>query len=263
MEHHGAYAFLIYYVIWIIWKGRFIIGGENRYLVLLSIIFGIFPDFDGLYYFIKNRLMRKFNKEVQHHFYSWTHWPLSYFPLVILFIVSLVIGYYPEFFLTPVVSIYVGHFIFDSISSGDGIMWGKIPWKKRQYARYINLLPDITDGYHDGYWAARYRNTIIAKIGNFALIISIIIIAYFIGAEYPEISWYYVVPIVFFITGFFIGVKRPPKRFFKEPPEGRYVDYRIKIEYINGLNAKNKKRHIDKYEILLKKKGVMEKINSK
>jgi len=263
MEHHGAYAFLIYYVIWIIWKGNFIIGGEYRYLVLLSIIFGIFPDFDGLYYFIKNRLMRKFNKEVQHHFYSWTHWPLSYVPIVVLFIISLVIGFYPEFFLTPVVSIYFGHFIFDSISSGDGIMWGKIPWKKRQYARYINLWPDITDGYHDGYWAARYRKTLFAKIGNVALIISIIIINFFIVAEFPEINWYYVVPVVFFLISFFIGVKKPPKRFFKEPPEGRYADYRVKPEYINGLSAKNKKRHIAKYRLLLEEKEVMEKIKSK
>jgi len=273
IEHHSAYAFLIYYLIWICWKGAFIIGGEYRYIVLFIIICGMAPDFDSVYWFIKKKgKIKNDTTEFQHHLYFWTHWPISWTPLIIFFIISLIFNFYPEFFLAPVVGVYGGHLLFDSISCGDGIMWGKIPWKKGSYARYINLIPNGTDGYHGIYWEVRYRKTLINKIGTMAVIISIIILTIFfiytmIDTFYstgsPGISGYYLMPIIFFVLTLIISLKKVPEKFLEEPPEGRYADYRLNIVYIKGLNDRNRKKHIEKYKSLLEEKGVLEQIKLK
>ncbi|MHA1294597.1 MAG: metal-dependent hydrolase, partial [Promethearchaeota archaeon] len=173
-EHHAAYAFLSYYLLYSIFIGQIIPG----WAVFLVIFFGIFPDFDGLYWIIKKK--GEINTEFQHHLYYWTHWPLSYIPCIIIFFLSLTFNFYPIYFLIPVVGIYCGHLIPDSISTGDGVMWGKIPWKKKRYARYINLFSNKTDGYHGHYWEARYRTTITFKIGRIASIFSLIILVVFL-----------------------------------------------------------------------------------
>ncbi len=273
IEHHSAYAFLLYYLIWIFWKGSFIIGGDYRYIVLLIVISGMIPDFDTIYWYVKKRGEHQINTtEFQHHLYFWTHWPISWIPLIILFIISLLFNFYPEYFLVPVVGIYGGHFLFDSISCGDGLMWGKIPWKKEQYGRYINLLPDGPDGYHGVYWEARYRKTFISKIGTIAVVCSIIIISLFFIItiiEYlsipnsPGISGYYLLPLIFFVSMLLISFKKVPSEFLQEPPEGRYADYRINPAYINGLSKKNQKKHIEKNKALLEQKGVLEQIRLK
>ncbi len=258
-------------MVWLIFfgfgQGRWI---PNNYLVFFSFIFGLFPDFDGIYYLIKKRGEGGIDTEFQHHLYYWTHWPISYIPVIILFIFSLIFNFYPEYFLMPVVGIYGGHLFFDSISCGDGIMWGKIPWKKEQYGRYINLMPDGSDGYHGVYWEARYRKTIISKIGNIAVLISVVILILFQISQIIEsiplgqfmaINGYYITPIIFFIIAFYIGAKKPKPEHLKEPPEGRYADYRLNPTYINGLKEKNRKKHIENYADLLAQKGIMDKIN--
>ncbi len=276
-DHHSAYAFLIYYIIWILWKGSFIIDGEHRYIVLLIVILGAFPDFDAIYWLIKKRGSGgAIDTEFQHHLYFWTHWPISYIPLIIIFIVSLIFDFFPEYFfpeyfLVPVVGIF-GHLLFDSISCGDGIMWGKIPWKKDRYARFVNLFPGNCDGYHGFYWEARYRHSFISKIGNIAVVASLIIItlfqinasvAHFQAENPPGISVYYVVPIVYFIITLRIGTKTLPEKAKEEPPEGRYADYRVNPAYINGLSEKNLKRHLEKYGALLEEKGVLKNLSKK
>ena len=172
----------------------------------------------------------------------------------------------------PVIGIYCGHFLFDSISCGDGLMWGKIPWKRGRYARYINLMPARVDGYHGVYWEARYRKTLISKIGNVAVLLSIIIIfifqinsiiEHFNDGNPPGISGYFLFPIIFFIIALRIGLKKPSAKALEEPPEGRYADYRVNLNYINGLSKKNQKKHLEKYSVLLEKKGIMEKIKLK
>ncbi|MHA1146750.1 MAG: hypothetical protein ACTSR8_00730 [Promethearchaeota archaeon] len=265
-EHHGAYGFLIYYIIWMIFFGN----GDwimPRYLTFLVVLCGMLPDADALYYLAKNR-GKKIDTEFQHHLFYWTHWPISYFPLIIIFIISVILNFYPEYFLAPVVGIYCGHFLFDSLSCGDGIMWGKIPWKKGQYAPYINLLKGKCDGYHGSYWEVRYRKSFIGQIGNFATAASLFIITIHyvllilqvISPTDPAISGYYIMPMIIFIFALSFSSKRIPEEYSKEPPEGRYADYRINPEYINGLSEKNQKKHIEKYKTLLKDKGVMEKI---
>lgn len=270
-DQHAAYALLIYYIIWLIFfgNGEFILP---RMLAFFTIIFGIFPDFDAVYFIAKNRGQVKIDNKFQHHLIYWTHWPLSYIPLVALAIISIILGFYPEYFLMPVIAIYLGHFLFDSISCGDGIMWGKIPWKKDRYARFINVAKGNADGYHGHYWEARYKKTIICKIGNAIVIISIVLliifqiitsIEHFRAGDPPGISGYYIVPIIFLIWSFYLGIKDTPEMFLQEPPEGRYADYRTDPNYINGLSRRNQKKHVKKYEILLKEKGVIDKIKLK
>ena len=260
---------MIYYIIWLIFFGQGL-WIPNHYLVFFSVIFGLFPDFDGIYYLIKKRGEGGIDTDFQHHLYYWTHWPISYIPVIIIFIFSFIFNFYPEYFLLPVVGIYGGHFLFDSISCGDGIMWGKIPWKMKQYGRYINLMPDGSDGYHGRYWEARYRKTIISKIGNVAVLLSIVILTLFQISQIIEsiplgqfiaINGYIIVPIIFFIIAFYIGNKKPNPKHLEEPPEGRYADYRLNSTYINGLNEKNRKNHLGKYADLLAQKGILDKIN--
>jgi hypothetical protein len=273
LGHHAAFGFIIYYLIWIFWKGTFIISGDYRYIVLLIVIFGIFPDFDTIYWFAKKRGEKNINTtEFQHHLYFWTHWPISYIPLIVIFIITLIFNFFPEYFLVPVVGIYGGHLILDSISCGDGIMWGKIPWKKGRYARYINLLPSVSDGYHGVYWEARYRKTFISKVGNIAIICTIIIISSFLiysiidyldVPNSPGISGYYLLPITFFVVMLILELKGVNVERLEEPSEGRYADYRINPIYINGLSEKNQKKHIEKYKTLLEERGIIEQIKLK
>lgn len=259
-EQHGAYSLIIYYIIFVIWKKNFILPST---LMLFIIFFGIFPDFDTLYWLIKNRKAKKSGTEYQHHFQYWTHWPLSYTPLVIALVFSIVFNFYIEYFLVPIIGIYIGHFIFDSISSGDGIMWGKIPWKKERFARYINLFRSISDGYHGRYWDERYRKTLVCKIGYATVIIAIVLICFFqiyTSFENLNLDGLYLFSIIFLLVMLIFGLKKGPKLYLEEPPEGRYADYRISIEYINGLSEKNRKKHIEKYSSLLKSKGALPKI---
>ena len=222
-------------MIYILWKGPIIPG----WAVFLIIFFGLFPDLDSIFWLIIKK--GKMDTEFQHHLYFWTHWPLSYFPLIFIFIISLILNFYPEYFLIPVIGVYFGHLLPDSISTGDGIMWGKIPWKKGQFARYVNIFASKTDGYHGNYWEARYRKTIFFKIGLLAAVMSIIIILYFQIVS-KKIIIFYIISIIFFLITIITGFKKIPDEFYEEPPEGRYADYRKNPKYINGLSEKNKVR---------------------
>ncbi len=245
-EHHSAYAFLEYYTIYALCKGPIMPG----WVVFLIIFFGLLPDLDGIYWKLKKK--GEIDTHFQHHLYYWTHWPISYTPLLVLFIICVCFNFYPEYFLIPVIGIYGGHLVPDSISTGDGIMWGKKPWKKGHYARYINLFSRIADGYHGKYWNARYRSTVFFKIGTAAVILSEIIISLFqIMAK--EISGFYIIALVFFSVSLVKGLKKIPSEFYNEPPEGRYADYRKNPLYINGLSERNKQRHLKKYEDILHK----------
>ena len=270
IEHHAAYAFLIYYGIWLLFfsEGSWIMP---RYLTFLAVISGMVPDFDAIYYLLKNQGSKKIGTKFQHHLNYWTHWPLSYIPLIPVFIISLIFDFYPEYFLAPIVGIYLGHFLFDSISCGDGIMWGKIPWKKNQYGRFINLLKGGCDGYHGVYWEARYKKSLMGKVGFLASGISLIIVVIHyillilqvISPTDPAISGYYIIPILIYIFSLGFRFKKTPTEYLEEPPEGRYADYRVNPSYINGLSTKNQKNHLKNYKTLLENKGVMEKITLK
>ncbi|KKN21425.1 hypothetical protein LCGC14_0925460 [marine sediment metagenome] len=255
LEHHSAFGILFYYLIYIIWTGSFILPS---YYFNAILYFSILPDFDAIYYFFKSKGRLKLTMEYQHHLHSLTHFPIIFSPVIIIFIISLILNIYPLYFLIPVVGIYFGHFFIDSIASGDGIMWGKNPFKRKKYSRFINTYSDKTDGYHGRYWDARYRKTKMFKLGTVALIFVLLIITLHILNLYftaepslrsPRSSLFSL--ILFFIIFLYFGLRKPREKWLKEPPEGRYSDYRVNLKYINGLNEENRRRHMQKYRELL------------
>jgi hypothetical protein len=222
------------------------------------IYFSLLPDFDAIYYFLKSKGRLKLTMEYQHHLNSLTHFPLIFTPVIIIFILSVILNYYPLFFLISVVGLYGGHFIIDSIASGDGIMWGKNPFRRKKYARFTNKYSDNTDGYHGRYWDVRYRQTKMAKIGNYTVIVVLVIITFHVlnlylspnlTPRYPRSSLFSL--IFFFLIFLYFGVRNPKEKWLKEPPEGRFADYRVNLNYINGLSEKNRKKHITKYQDML------------
>ncbi len=255
LEHHSAFGILFYYIIYIIWTQSLIVPS---YYFNAIVYFSLLPDFDAIYYFFKSKGRLKLTMEYQHHLNSLTHFPLIFTPVIIIFVISVIINFYPLYFLILVVGIYCGHFIIDTIASGDGIMWGKNPFRRKKYTRFINKYCDKTDGYHGRYWDARYRQTKMAKIGNYAVILVLIIIIFHIlnsylsnnsSSRYPRSSLFSL--ILFFLIFLYFGLRNPKEKWLKEPPEGRYSDYRVNMNYINGLSEKNRKKHIAKHQGLL------------
>jgi len=222
----------------------------------LIIFFSIVPDLDIFYGARKAGGIENLDDEFQHHFFSWSHYPLTYTPFIFLFIISLIFNFYPTYFIIPIIGIYMGHFMMDTIACGDGIMWGKNPFKKDRYARFINIWCSKTDGYHGLHWNARYRQTIFCKLANIAVIISVVLIQIFqIIMTYRifyAISLLYIVPIVYLLLMLYFGLEKIPEEHLKEPLKGRYADYRVNQKYINGLSEKNRKKHLQKYSDLLK-----------
>ncbi len=218
----------------------------------------MFPDLDVFYVF---RIVDKKDPNFQHHFRSRMHNPLNYIFLIVIFIIALIFRFYPLYFLALVLGVF-SHFFLDSFASGDGIMWGKNPFKKGQYGRFANLFSKKTDGYHGFYWYTQYRKTMTCKIGNAGVLISTIIIqileiystTYFIFNSTGNIL--YIVVIVYLILTLILGAKKYPEDFLEESPNGRYQDYRINSNYINGLSEKNRKKHLRKYAHLLRNKEI-------
>lgn len=260
IEHHGAFGLLIYYIIYVMSTGSLIIPSNYFHAI---VYFSVLPDLDAIYYFIKSKGRLKLTMEYQHHLNSLTHVPLIFSPVIIVFIISLIINFYPLYFLMAVVGIYGGHFLLDTIASGDGIMWGKNPFKRKKYTRFINKYCDKTDGYHGRYWDARYRQTKTFKIGNYAVIIASTIIFFHIINLYlatdltsrsPRSSLFGL--ILFFLIFLYFGLRKPAEKWLDEPPESRYSDYRVNMKYISGLSEKNRRKHMEKYQGLLEDKNV-------
>lgn len=259
-EQHAAFGFLIYYFIYILWTGSFIMPS---YYISMIIFFSICPDFDAIVFYIRKRGKFKLDTEFQHHFNSVAHYPLIYIPFIILFIINVFMGSDPLTAVIPVIGIYFGHFLFDTIACGDGIMWGKNPFRRKKYTRFVNIYCHKTDGYHGKYWGARYRTTRISKIGNIAVFFCVIIFLFFqfsnitmVIPEYPSYTrgHSYFNSIMFLLMMMYLGLKFTSKKWLREPPEGRYYDYRIKERYINGLSEENRRLHLIKYSDLIENK---------
>jgi len=248
-EQHAAFGFLIYYAIYILWTGSFIMPS---YYISSIIFFSICPDFDAIVFYIRKRGKFKLDTEFQHHYNSIAHYPLLYIPIIILSIINIAMGSNPLTSVIPVIGIYFGHFLFDTIACGDGIMWGKNPFSRKKYSRFINIYCNKTDGYHGKYWGARYRTTRISKIGNVVVLFCVILFLVFqysnITMMNPVYTSYsprnsYHNSIMLLVLMMFLGLMFTSKKWLREPPEGRYSDYRIKKRYINGLSEKNRRLH--------------------
>lgn len=227
---HASYSFLIFTCISTILFGRIPNGG----LCVLVLVMGIFPDIDGIFWIVKNP-GKITGTSFQHHLMYPTHWPVTYTPLIAWTIFAIWFNIIPMYSLAMTLGIYT-HMVFDSVSCGDGINWGA-PWGRR----FINLFSSTTDGYHGLYWNARFQKTIFFKLGNIAGIGSIILLILF-APSYPEdLGWY-----IFAVAGLgficIMGLKAVPVEYAKEPPEGRYHDYRRLPEYYEHLSQKMKDR---------------------
>ena len=121
---HSTNAFLMYHLL------HFLIWGSLAPPIygFFTLILGILPDFDGIYFALKGKDPR--DNTFQHHMYFGSHWPITYTPLLIFLIFSFIFNFYPEIFLMINVGIYM-HLICDSACCGDGMMWGKTYNKKK------------------------------------------------------------------------------------------------------------------------------------
>ncbi len=229
---HASYSFFIYLVIlrlaWQIWP--------NGIMCLGGLIAGISPDFDGIYHAIIKKGDIN-DQNFQHHLHYWTHWPSSYFPVVIIVVFSLIFDFYPQYAIIAIVG-PGSHLVFDSISCGDGMMWGAAWWKikRGEFGKFTNLDSKKTDGYHGQYWSARYRQTKYYILENIAAGGVIVFLVYFAlnGAlDFPLIISF------LFISGSvvvsFFGVEAKYKQ---EPPQGRYADYHVYPPYVAWYQKK-------------------------
>lgn len=218
---HGAKAFIIYHLLYyMIWQTL-----PFPIYSLLILLFGNLPDFDSIYWHLKGG---KYDNHFQHHLYFWSHWPMAYLPLLILTIITFFTNLLFDFMFVMVIGIYM-HLVGDTACCGDGMMWGKIPWKKDQFAVFFNFFSSKTDGYHGAYWTARWKTTAmfqIARIEAVGIIIFLIWIQIINGFQVA-----YLIGILFFIINIIIGFKSTNPQFLSEPPNGRYDDYRKNAAY--------------------------------
>ncbi len=214
---------------------------------VLIIIWGNFPDIDALFHLLQNKNPNDMN--FQHHLTYWTHWPLAYTPLLLIALISGITSWNTEIFLFLVVGI-LSHLLADSACCGDGVMWGKIPWKKTQFAPFVNLFSSKTDGYHGGYWVPRWRQTMMYKV---ALLESILAIIYLVTLNFINtLSLWSLFGIFLFIITLSISFWPIPSKYSDEPIEGRYADYRKNPMYLAWMRKLN--YCIDeKYQIRKKK----------
>jgi hypothetical protein len=77
--------------------------------------------------------------------------------------------------------------------------------------------------------------------------------------KYPASSVYtlYLSCVVYLIAGLYFSLKKYPQQYYDDPPEGRYVDYRIDPNYIAGLSKKNRQKHFKKFPLILQKNGMI------
>jgi uncharacterized membrane protein len=218
---HSTYALIVYYFMYfLIWRSY----PPSNYSWFV-IIFGNLPDIDGIFWLLKKK---PYDNTFQHHLFSWWHWPISYSWTIGLFLLALVFDYYPSFFLLIVVGIY-SHMIADSITSGDGLMWGKIPWKKGQFGSFINLWSSKTDGYHGFYYNVRWQNTWTNRI---TIVITFMLIAWLIFIQFDQGFIFAYFLILLYFAGLLLGLLiRIDPKFKLDPPNGRFDDYRRNLDY--------------------------------
>ena len=239
---HGAYAFAIYFAFYTIFWHTCASG----ILCFFIIAAGMVPDFDSVYYIIAKK--QSINDPLsQHHLYSWTHWPSSYSPFIIFFALSLMFNAYPEYFLITIVGPYA-HCLFDSVSCGDGMMWGMSFLRKRrgEYARFVNLDARATDGYHGNYYFARYRRTKYFIIENVTAVGVISFVCWRILLTGFDI--WYGGTLAVMIGTIFMGLRRVDPKYFAEPPQGRYADYHADPAYVTWFQKRNGYSPPRKYE---------------
>ncbi|MFH1591630.1 MAG: metal-dependent hydrolase [archaeon] len=140
VQAHMAYPFLLLFGLD---KALGLGLDHTHYLIIL--FFSILPDLDYVFYFLAKR--GRIKPIPQHH--EWfTHWPITYSPLLLALVLS------PSLKLAiAVMGIYM-HMMMDMFNSGDGLMVFYPVSKK-----YFNFLSDKTRGHSDFQWLAAYKTT--------------------------------------------------------------------------------------------------------
>src|SRR5271157_1396300 len=229
---HAAYAFLIYCFIlqlfWHIWP--------NGCICFFIIAAGMAPDLDGVFY-VAIRKQSMNDPKSQHHLHSWTHWPSSYIPIVIVVALSIIFDFYPQVFLIALIG-PGSHLLFDSISCGDGMMWTATWWgvKKGKFGKFVNLDSKKTDGYHGDYYTARYRQTkyfLLENIGAIAVIAILIWQWWVQGFDLGFVGGLLEIGVT---VG--LGLRPIDPKYLSEPPLGRYADYHVDPNYVAWYQAK-------------------------
>lgn len=133
--------------------------------LLILIFFSILPDFDFLFYrFVKKK---NFDSDFDHH--KWfTHWPITYTPLLILLL------FFPRLKLFLICYGLYFHLILDTFLAGSGIRW-LYPFSKKA----LNLFAKKTNSYHGEEWFKVYKKTVMWKteIGALAILIIVLFLA--------------------------------------------------------------------------------------
>ena len=226
---HASYSFLIFTFTSTFLLGQVPAGGPS----VLAIAMGLFPDIDAVAWLLFNRGKKPDTSSFQHHLMYPTHWPVTYTPLLVWTAVAIWLGIFPMHFLAMTVGIYT-HLAFDSMACGDGMNWGA-PWGRR----FVNLFSSKTDGYHGRYWNARFNKTVLFKLGHVAAIGALVVLVLITPSHPADLGWY-----IFALAGLgFVmatGLIPVPPEYAKEPPEGRYHDYRRLPEYYERLPQKKK-----------------------
>jgi hypothetical protein len=225
---HASGAFLAWNLLYWVIDGQ---GVPPAWACALILVFGVFPDFDGVYWLLKCR--GAMDNTFQHHLMFWSHWPLAYWPLVVANGLLAIFLPRPALVLVPVIGIYA-HFVGDSACCGDGMMWGKPPYHRGQYAPFINLFSKQTDGYHGGYWTVRFRRTKMFRVAQvLALAAMGTNIVYMVITAAPG----YLLPVIA-LAGMFLADYAPvDSKYLGEPPNGRYDDYRRDPGYLAWMRT--------------------------
>lgn len=129
--------------------------------LLILVFFSILPDIDFLFYkFVKKK---SFDSNFDHH--RWfTHWPITYTPLLILLFFSsslkLFLICYALFF----------HLVLDTFLAGSGIRW-LYPFTTKA----VNMFSKKTKNHYGQEWLKIYKKTVMWKIEILALAVLLII----------------------------------------------------------------------------------------
>jgi len=125
--------------------------------LMLLMIFSFLPDIDLLIHYVAKN--GNTNEVPQHH--NWfTHWPITYVPLIIALIL------YPHLKLFLITFGIYAHIMLDMVFSGDGIMFF-YPFSKK----YYNFLSEKTKNRHGPDWFSAYRKLPIYKIDIIAFVL--------------------------------------------------------------------------------------------
>lgn len=106
---------------------------------VLLILFCVLPDLDIIINWAYTKTTgRRFHAGVNHHEWA-SHWPISYIPLALLFII--IPNSYTGLMLYGIIS----HLVLDSIACAWGVMW-LYPFSRRWFNYYAAKFRHTVDG---------------------------------------------------------------------------------------------------------------------